>query len=209
MKNDVAWLVADALVAYLRPTCERIEIAGSIRRLKPDVKDIEIIAIPDLTPVPRAMLEFGKPVPPLYRTRLDKSLAEMMVDDAIRMDENGPRKKTFYLKYAGISVDLFICIPPSDWGVQAVIRTGPSDFSHWCVTHKSQGGALPDGYFVKHQVVWIENKISKQDVGENQDKAIALLTATNHLSMPEEIDFLNFLELGWIEPKDRVARWSK
>ena len=71
------------------------------------------------------------------------------------------------------------------------------------------GGCLPVGYFVKHQVVWIKSEIGKYDVPENQDKAIALLTETNHLSMPEEIDFLKFLELGWIEPKDRVARWTK
>lgn len=209
MKYDVAFRVAEALVDHLRPTCERIEVKGSVSRFKPEVKDVEILVVPDLTPVPRAMLEFGKPIPPLYKTQLDKLLAEMAHDDAIRLDQSGPRKKTFYLKYAGISVDLFICIPPSQWGVQAVIRTGPSDFSHWCVTSKRSGGALPVGYFIKHQVVWIESEIDKQDMPEDADIAIELLTDTNHLSMPEEIDFLNFLELGWIEPKERVARWAK
>lgn len=38
--------VADLLVSYLAPACERIEIAGSIRREVPEVKDIELVAIP-------------------------------------------------------------------------------------------------------------------------------------------------------------------
>lgn len=35
----------------LAPWCERITIAGSIRRQKPEVKDIEIVAIPQQAPV--------------------------------------------------------------------------------------------------------------------------------------------------------------
>lgn len=209
MKHNIALEVAEALVDHLRPVCERIEIKGSVSRFKPEVKDIEILVVPDLGKVLRAPLVFGQPVPRLYATKLDQVLDLMVKDNDIRIDEDGPRMKKLYLKYAGINVDLFICIPPSDWGVQAVIRTGPSDFSHWCVTNKSKGGGLPNGCFVKHQVVWIESEISKVDVGENPDKATTLLTDANHLSMPEEIDFLKFLGVGWIEPMERVARWAR
>mgnify|MGYP000844719369 CR=1 FL=1 len=209
MKHDVALKVAEALVEHLRPACERIEIKGSVSRFKPGVKNIEILVVPDLSKVARAPLVFGQPVPRLYATKLDQVLDEMVKDNAIRLDADGSRMKKLYLKYAGIAVDLFICIPPSDWGVSAVIRTGPADFSHWCVTNKSKGGGLPNGCFVKHQVVWIANEISKDEVGENADKAIELLTAANHLSMSEEIDFLKFVGLDWIEPKDRVAKWMK
>ncbi len=38
--------IAEKVKAQLAPHCERIEIAGSIRRKKPDVGDIEIVAIP-------------------------------------------------------------------------------------------------------------------------------------------------------------------
>lgn len=209
MKHDVAFKVAEALVDHLRPVCRRIEIKGSIARLKAEPGDIEILAVPDPSPVPRAKPEFGKPIPRSYNTLLDKMIDQMRLDRAIEVYGDGDRQKKFWLNYAGIKVDLFICIPPSDWGVQAVIRTGPKEFGHWCVTNRKYGGALPDAYFVKHQVVWIKNEIDKSEVPENQDKAIPLLTPTNHLSMPEEIDFLNLLELGWIEPKDRVAKWTK
>jgi hypothetical protein len=41
-----AKLLADSLVEAMAPFCERIEIAGSVRRKKPVVKDIEICVIP-------------------------------------------------------------------------------------------------------------------------------------------------------------------
>ena len=209
MKHDIALKTAEALVEHLRPACVRIEIAGSIRRSKPEVKDIEIVCVPDLSPMPAPKLEFGKPIPKSHKTLLDKMVMDMKASGDIDLKMNGDRFKKLYLKYAGIWVDLFINIPPSHWGVQMVIRTGPSEFSHWCVTQRKYGGALLDGYFVKHQVVWVEMDIKKNEVPDDQGKALKLLTDVNHLPMPEEIDFLNLLGLGWLEPRERVERWKR
>ena len=206
MKHAIAMKAAEALVEQLRPVCTRIEIRGSLARLKPEVGDIEILASPNLTPVPRPMLKFGQPIPRAYNTHLDKLVDELYKAGAIQLEKDGDRLKHFYLKEAGIGVDLFINIAPSDWGVQSVIRTGPKDFSHWIVCNRPRG-PLPQGYFVRHQVVWIESEIKKHEIPDDADKAIPLLTDTNHLCMPEEIDFLKFLGLGWIEPKDRLAKW--
>jgi DNA polymerase/3'-5' exonuclease PolX len=41
-----ATVIAERVKAELAPYCERIEIAGSVRRRKPQVKDIELVAIP-------------------------------------------------------------------------------------------------------------------------------------------------------------------
>lgn len=209
MNHSEALNVAKALVGYLESACRRIEIAGSVRRGKADVKDIELVCIPDLTPPPAPRAEFGKPIPPAYKTKLDELVGRMFQAGDIRIEANGDRYKKLYLKYAGIKVDLFVLIPPSEWGVQMVIRTGPSDFSHWCVTSRKFGGALPDGYFVKHGVVWLAENIEKKDVPDDPAKAAKLLTDANHLHMPEEVGFLNFLGLGWIEPGERIARWKK
>ncbi len=208
MKHDVALKVAEALVEHLRPVCTRIEIAGSIRRLKPEVKDIEIVCIPDLTITPkRAPLEFGKPIPPSYKTELDQLIAQM--GDDVSLDLNGDRMKKLFLRYAGIKCDLFINLPPAEWGVQLAIRTGSADFSHWLVTNRKYGGALPDGYFVKHQVVWDAGKIRKAVMPDDPNKALKLLTEENHLPMAEEAEFLGFCGLGWIEPREREAKWRK
>ncbi len=46
MQLDKALEIAEKTKELLAPYCERIEIAGSIRRKKPEVKDIELVAIP-------------------------------------------------------------------------------------------------------------------------------------------------------------------
>ena len=38
--------IAEKVVSQLSPYCERIEIAGSVRREKPFPKDVEIVCIP-------------------------------------------------------------------------------------------------------------------------------------------------------------------
>jgi DNA polymerase IV (family X) len=197
MRHVHALEVAESLIDFLQPACKRIEIKGSICRLKPEVKDIEILAIPDLTPPPHARPEFGKPIPKVYKTLLDKMLDEMQGEEALVFKKSGDRYKQLWLKYAGIAVDLFLVLPPAQWGVQAVIRTGPAEFSHWMVTRKLKGGALPDGYIVEDGVVGERVRTAKGDMRNGE------------IAMPEEIDFLNFCGVGWIEPKDRVARWVR
>jgi hypothetical protein len=46
MNYDAALAIAERLKADLAPYCTRIEIAGSVRRQRPQVKDVEICAIP-------------------------------------------------------------------------------------------------------------------------------------------------------------------
>lgn len=206
MKHDLALKVAKSLVEYLRPACARIEIAGSVRRRKAEVKDIELVCVPDLSVTPRrAPLEFGKPVPPSYRTELDRLIGEM---SGVSLELNGPRMKKLNLRYAGIKCDVFVNLPPSDWGVQMVIRTGPADFGHWLVTNRKYGGALPDGFFVKHQVVWDASVVDKHRMPEDPNKAVMLFVDEgSHVPMAEEADFLGFCGVGWLEPWERRARW--
>jgi DNA polymerase/3'-5' exonuclease PolX len=46
MEHAHALVIAEQARAALAPSCHRIEIAGSIRRRRPQVKDIELVAIP-------------------------------------------------------------------------------------------------------------------------------------------------------------------
>jgi DNA polymerase/3'-5' exonuclease PolX len=50
MEHGAAFLIADEVMRALRPSCERIEMAGSLVRAKKEVKDIELIAIPKFMP---------------------------------------------------------------------------------------------------------------------------------------------------------------
>jgi DNA polymerase/3'-5' exonuclease PolX len=45
MQIAKATAIAERIKAELAPYTERIEIAGSVRRRKPEVKDIELVAV--------------------------------------------------------------------------------------------------------------------------------------------------------------------
>lgn len=191
MIHAQALTIAEKLMDLLAPACKRIEIAGSIRRQKPDVGDIEIVAIPDLRP-PRPV--FGQPP---YKTNLDAVLASLEYPDesGLRLHKilGADKYKKIGVSLDGgntwiIQLDLFLVTPPAQWGVDFLIRTGPSDFSHWIVTQKCFGGGLPTMYNVKGAAVW-----------KGQEP----------ISTPEEIDFLKLCGLDWIEPQNRSARWVR
>ncbi len=210
MKYPDALAIGQWMVEKLRPACERIEIAGSVRRRKREVKDIEIVAVPDLHP-PRPVFGQRK----IFKTRLDEVLNCLFEEKHIGLEMNGDKYKKLNVYRPGdwnpaIQIDLFLVTPPSQWGVTYAIRTGPAalenNFSKWIVTQRHKGGCLPDGYFVKHNVVWIESQISEEGVPRDPAKAVTVMTDSNYLPMPEEMDFLNFLGLGWLEPGNRFVK---
>lgn len=43
MENEAAKVIAQRIIRELQPLCERIELVGSLRRGKPEVKDIDIL----------------------------------------------------------------------------------------------------------------------------------------------------------------------
>lgn len=208
MKLNDAQKVVESLQAYLSPACTRMEVAGSVRRGKAEVGDIEFVLQPNLDlPVLPIRPEFGQPIPPRHTRVLERYLYDYEKGGMIQMLESGPRKKKFLMVAEQVKVELYINLPPSQWGVQMLIRTGPKEFGHWMVTNKSHGGALPDGYYVKHQVVWDEGKIERDLMLDNPNLAISMLNDGNYTPMPAESDFLTFCGLDWIEPKDRKAPW--
>ena len=188
MRHDSALKLAVRLVEYLRPACRRIEIAGSVRRGKPEVKDIEIVAIPDLSPVARPRAEFGKPAPKVYKTKLDALLDEKVCSREIFMQKEGDRYKKFLIIDTQISVDLFLVLPPAQWGVQFLIRTGPADFSQWMVTKQIKGGALPDDFYVQDGSVWM--------AGTDTPVAVA-----------DERDYFKLCGMEYIDPHFRTPNW--
>lgn len=136
-------LYADALKIaievrdLLAPHCERIEIAGSVRREKPEVKDIEIVAI--LKPFETGLFEDGAAA---VINQWEKVKGEMVYD--------GPKRTKYTQRKhpAGIVLDLFFA-DFDNWGSQLAVRTGPADYSHHVLAagwvkagYKSVGGYL-------------------------------------------------------------------
>lgn len=134
--------LAQELVDRLRFFCDRIEIAGSVRRQKPEVGDIEIIAIPH----PEHDF-FGELTGDHALNGVDWSAFGILV-------KGGNKYKQIALT-EGINLDLFICTPPAQFGVLSIIRTGPAEYSQRFVTRKQQGGMLPSNMKVKDGAIWL------------------------------------------------------
>lgn len=138
--------LAHQLHADLAPGCDRLEIAGSIRRCKPDPRDIELVAIPRRTTAPVLDL-FGAVVASRGENLLDDALSalwlrgEWQYDLALR--RNGPKYKRLRHVATDICCDLFITTPEC-WGVIFTIRTGPGDFSQELVTRARRMGMVVD-----------------------------------------------------------------
>lgn len=104
--------IAEKVKAQLAPHCERIEIAGSIRRRRHIVRDIEIVAIP-------------KP----YDVGLFESGIAKVVNQWRKVKGELPCKYTQRILPEGIKLDLFFA-RPENWGLIYAIRTGSAEFSH-------------------------------------------------------------------------------
>jgi DNA polymerase (family 10) len=112
MIYEKALEIAEKIKEQLAPHCERIEIAGSIRRKKPVVGDIEIIAIP-------------KP----YDIGLFESGIATVVKQWTKVKGELPCKYTQRILPDGIALDLFFA-DKDNWGLIYAMRTGSADYSH-------------------------------------------------------------------------------
>lgn len=133
-------VIAQEVVEKLRPTCQQIEIAGSIRRKRPMVGDIEIVAIPHYLRNIFQQVDYTQP------SQLDLFLEEKGVNLLVggKMYKKGQREKQKRFMYKGVQVDLFLVVP-ENWGIIYTIRTGSAEFSKWLVTSRQDGGAMPHG----------------------------------------------------------------
>lgn len=142
----VARDVAAQLVAYLKPNCKRIAVAGSIRRCRLEIGDIEIVCIPKVE---------------LY----DLTDAWLSAGVICHREPRcwGNRLRSFRLNVKNleesVQVDLFLQPDPATWGVNMLLRTGSAEFSRKMVTKRSQGGFMPDHFKIYDARVWVGAKL--------------------------------------------------
>lgn len=132
MEYIKALQIAEKIKEQLTPFCERIEIAGSIRRKKPFVKDIEIVAIP-------------KP----YDVGLFQSGIATIVNQWQKVKGELPCKYTQRKLPDDIMLDLFFA-ERGNWGLIYAIRTGSAEYSHKILATGwvKNGYKSKDGYLI-------------------------------------------------------------
>ena len=116
--------LAGLAIKHLRPSVRRIAIAGSVRRRKPRVGDIELLCEPEMQ---GDLLDGEIPLTDAVKhglwqigTWVRGASRQMIITDLF----DNP----------GVRLDVYLVWPPSQWGVQMLIRTGPRDFSQRAVT---------------------------------------------------------------------------
>jgi DNA polymerase/3'-5' exonuclease PolX len=133
MRIDLATAetIAREVVALLAPYCTRIEIAGSIRRRRPDVGDIEVVAIPRVEPVGLWGDE---------HVHCGEFCRAVNAWPAVKGSPSG-RYTQRILPTGGVRLDLFMC-RAENWGNIFAIRTGSAEFSY----HVLAAGWVRAGY---------------------------------------------------------------
>ena len=97
--------LAKRIVEHIRPHCERVEVAGSIRRKKSEVRDIDLVLIPK----------------PLLWHRIIVTLQRTMDAEVLKRGESIAQ-----LTIKGMNVDLYSATPET-WGALLLIRTGSAE----------------------------------------------------------------------------------
>lgn len=101
---------AERFINLIKPFCKRAEIAGSLRRGKSEIGDVDIVIERD-------------------KWLLDSYLLKACEKDGIYKHpgyKNGPKYKQ--VRFEGIKFELYFATK-ENWGLIFLIRTGPADFS--------------------------------------------------------------------------------
>jgi DNA polymerase/3'-5' exonuclease PolX len=151
--------VARDIVARYAHACERIEIAGSIRRGRAMVADVEIVAVPKTEP---AYDLFGNEHErfDLLHDRCESDLLSPIGPLAHRPDKHGRPafghkfKRLIWEPY-GVALPLDLFSTTADqFGAIFAIRTGCAAFSKRLVTSVLEGGCMPIGMKQRDGSLW-------------------------------------------------------
>ena len=172
LKNALG--IAEHIVSSLEPYCERIEIAGSIRRQSKTVKDIELVLIPKLQP--SGKLFGGQP----ERNALLLQFFEnwKRVNKSSGYETSGNPKTDKYLKlWYKIPIDIYI-VDQDNWGYLLALRTGSPNFNFKILKAISDSDyKVRDGYVYNQQSTKVQVKT--------------------------EAAFFELIGLPWLEPEER------
>jgi len=179
---EVARAVARGLMAELEPVCERIVVAGSLRREKKMVGDLELLYIPRFEPRPSPFEFFAT----LQVNLADEVIARWEACEVLTRRKNkkgvetfGPKNKLMRHVTTGLPVDLFEATPANWWNL-LVCRTGPLE-SNVRIAQAAQARG------------WKWNSTGEGFSRPGERKAVLI-----------ERDVFDFVGLAYLEPPQRI-----
>jgi DNA polymerase (family 10) len=171
--------IANKVRQHISPAMVRVEVAGSIRRQKAVVGDVEICGIPeDRNNLIKLLGEIGQHIKP-------------GVPGAIPWV---PKVEAKYLRVRleeGMNLDVFLGTP-QNWGGLYMMRTG--------------SGASPDGSAFNGFIPGIFSRWKKLSGGGRMTDCMPTMPTGEQLWIPEEQDFFDLLEMDFVPPEERVTK---
>ena len=135
MKLQIALSIARNILSKLEPECDIINIAGSCRREKPEVKDIEIVALPKMVSGEDL---FGGPTKKERKMSWKEKVYELGI-----VEKGNPAGKYMQIRLEEHDINLDLFMPDDfDFFRQYVIRTGSADW----VSRYVAGGWAKNGW---------------------------------------------------------------
>lgn len=180
--------LADRIVELLEPHCDRIDIAGSIRRQKAEVKDIEVVCLPKTEFVQTDLLGGGK----IIRTPKFAETINIFSSKFIKGQLDGRMMQIELKGISPIMLDLFMPLP-EDYYRQFAIRTGSAEYSEkviataWC--KKGWRGTYNGGLRLMQYT--LETKSGWKCINLNSPIPVA---------WQSEEEFFHWLDVPWIDP---------
>lgn len=176
---DEAESIANKIRNHIKPAMDRVEVAGSIRRRKDIVGDIEICGIPaDRARLINLLGEVGQHIKP-------------GVPGAVPWT---PKVEAKYLRIRlteGMNLDVFLGTP-ENWGGLFMMRTG--------------SGASPDGNAFHGFIPGIFGRWKKLSGGGRMTDCMPTMPTGEQLWVLEEQDFFDLLEMNFVPPEERLSR---
>ena len=163
--DELAWRA----IKQLTPVVDRIAVAGSVRRRKAYVGDIELLCKPM---VQVGLFGGSEPVTDAIKNELWK------MGRWVRGAKRYMKISDLYGQ-KGFSLDVYLVHPPSEWGTQMLIRTGPREFS-----------------------TRIATRLKEFDTPFRDGRILNLQTGRT-ISTPEESDVFRAAKIEFIEPQAR------
>jgi DNA polymerase (family X) len=172
-----AKFLAEKVCLVLQPLCDEIEVAGSVRRGKSEVGDVDIVALPKAVDLPGGLCGVVKVDPStVWKNLIPKAL----VKSGLKLEVSGKELHRFSFP-SGLQVDVYRARPET-WGVILLIRTGSKEHNvKLCTLARSKGLMLS----------------ASQGVIENH----------NIVACRTEEGIFSALGLKFVEPKDREVHF--
>jgi DNA polymerase/3'-5' exonuclease PolX len=169
--------LADSIYKLISPAMDRVQVAGSVRRQKPVVGDIELVGIvADENKLVKLLREVGQTIKPGVPGVVPWTPKPGARYIRVRLDE-------------GMNLDLFLA-NPDNWGGLFMMRTG------------SGGG--PDGNTFNGFIPRVFSRWKKLSGGGRMTDAMPTMPDGTQLAVPEEQDFFDLLEMDFVPPELRA-----